>query len=148
MSDDPENSMPLSEVKDNLKAICEALITRNSYQGASRDFFIQYTRFVRDEENLYKWTMRAFEFSEDALCNTHGIEYSEKETGVTIRLYQNDDYLRVRNHLGDFRGDSTDDVIYAVDLYEEPKISHYTGTCYTQDGYYNPVTFDLLTLIL
>src|SRR5579871_556039 len=92
------------EVKVKLKSICEALIKRNGYEGAPRDFFIQYTRFVQDEEDPNKWSMASFEFCDDPLYDTRDIEYAEKDTCIRIRLHENEgsrlwqpgDYSRLR----------------------------------------------------
>lgn len=130
-------------VNPDLAIKLRKIIDSRNYQGAQKDFLIQYSVFIIDKK-YYNNRDSTYNIKQVYLactlpqCFHEGIHsaYVKYDDTTKINVYSTggnyEDFLLDR--CIDYRDKSNHEYIYTVDLYPNFKLRHYSGHCFTKTG--------------
>jgi len=125
-------------INNKLQNIFRNFIEGRFEEGPNRDFAIQYSVFEKmnyEEENTWYFNYVDSGMSCDDGLYEIDVQYSDRETKVKIHSWKgNHDGFKIKE-LSDYREESLDENIYAIDLYPEYMLKNFKGSAYTRGGY-------------
>ncbi|XWV24671.1 putative ORFan [Tupanvirus deep ocean] len=120
----------LNHIKTQLVEIINDLADDNE---ANRNFLIQYTVFEDHGDNEWYMNCILSECCDEGVYDVN-VEYSQ-ESNIVFDSHKGnyDDFCHTL--FEDERGNSSEDKIYACDLFDNFEPRHYKGTCCTRGGF-------------